>query len=60
MTEPGNRRVNDKIKKMLFENFKSLGFEIEFVMNKKVVEYLDVELNLQTVSVSPYMKHKIK
>lgn len=38
----------------------NLEFESELDMNHKVVQYLDVDLNLQTGSVSPYTKTNTK
>lgn len=37
MIVPEKRRVNNKIRKLLFKLFKNLDFEIEVNMNKKAV-----------------------
>lgn len=60
MIVSGNRSVNDNIRKKLFKLFKSRDFEIEVNVNKKVFQYLDVELNQQTGSVSLYIKPNTK
>lgn len=53
---PGNRKANNKIRKMLFKFFHGLKFEITVEMNKKIMQYLDVEFNLTDSTASPYMK----
>lgn len=51
-----NKRNNDKIRKFLLKLFKALVFEIEVDINRKVLEYLNAELNLPSGSVSTYME----
>lgn len=53
---PDNKRVNNVIRKKLFKHFKDLNFKITVEMNVKIVQYLDVEFNLLTGTVSTYMK----
>lgn len=60
MTAPDNRKTNDNIRKVLFKLLKSLVFETEVDMKKKIDKYLNVELNLQTGSVSSCMKPNTK
>lgn len=60
MVMPDSRNVNDNIREMFFKIFISLNFEIEFDMNKKVVQYFDVELNPQTSSVYLYINSNAK
>lgn len=52
------QNLNNKLieRKLLFKLFKGLVSEIEVDINQNLVRYLDVELNLQNGSVSPYMK----
>lgn len=53
------RRVNVKIKKEQQKLIKTLGIIIKVDRNLKVIQYLDVELDLHTGNVSPYMKENI-
>ena len=49
-------RETEKIKKKICEVFKSLGLSITIEANKKVVQFLDVELNLTDGTYKPYIK----
>ena len=51
---PGNRA--DRIRKEIIEVFKNLGLNITIQINLKVVDFLDVSLNLSTESFYPYRK----
>ena len=46
----------ESIKKRICETFRKFGLKITIEANKKVVQYLDVELNLEKGSFRPYMK----
>lgn len=41
---------------MLFKVFHNLKFSLTVEMKKKIVQYLDVEFNLDAGSVSPHLK----
>lgn len=56
MVVSAKRRTNNNIRKKLFPLFNHLGFKITVYLNVKSVQYLDVELNLTTGTVSPYIK----
>ena len=49
-------RETEKIKKQICEVFKSLGLSITIEANKKIVQFLDVELNLSDGTYKPYIK----
>ena len=51
---PGNRA--DWIRKEIIKVFKNLGLNITIQINLKVVDFLDVSLNLSTESFYPYRK----
>ena len=51
---PGNRA--DRIRKEIIKVFKNLGLNITIQINLKVVDFLDVSLNLSTESFYPYRK----
>ena len=46
----------ENIKKKICELFKKFGLRITIEANKKVVQYLDVELNLNNGTYKPYIK----
>lgn len=52
---PANTRANDINRKKLFEVLKNLGFKI----NVKIVKFLDVELDFDAGTISPYVKLNI-
>ena len=49
-------RQNELVKKKLCQIFKSNGFNITIEANKKSVNFLDVNFNLETETYKPYMK----
>ena len=49
-------RQNELVKKKLCQIFKANGFSITIEANKKSVNFLDVNLNLETEIFKPYMK----
>lgn len=54
MVEQDRRRENDNIREKLFKLFKRSGFDIKIETNLKIIQYLDIELDLINESVSPY------
>ena len=50
----------DKIRKLVIKTFKDFGFKIEIKTNLKIAEFLDVTLNLNKGTYSPFKKPKIK
>ena len=52
----GTGRTTDKIRKIINEIFKDIGLKITSKCNLKVVDYLDITLNLNTQSYEPYRK----
>ena len=49
-------RQVESIKKKICETFRKFGLKITIEANKKIVQYLDVELNLEKGSFRPYIK----
>ena len=49
-------RETEQIKKKICKVFESLGLNITIEANKKVVQFLDVELNLNDGTYKPYIK----
>ena len=52
----GTRRQNENTKKLICEIFRKLNLKITVEVNLKIVHFLDVTLNLESDSFSPYMK----
>ena len=50
----------EKIKKLLINELKSMGLKIEISTNLKIVNFLDVTLNLTNTTFKPYMKENSK
>lgn len=46
----------DKLRKEIIQIFKSIGFQIEININLKIVDFLDLTLNLSENSYKPYKK----
>lgn len=53
MVEQDRRRENDNIREKLFKLFKRSGFDIKIETNLKIIQYLDIELDLINESVAP-------
>ena len=51
-----NAQGIDKIKKIIIEIFKDVGFQLEIKTNLKQLEFLDVKFNLITSLHAPYKK----
>lgn len=49
-----NRKKNNSIRKKLHQVFKEMDFDITVKINKKVVQFLDTELNLLDGNISPH------
>lgn len=47
-----NQRANGKIRKMFFKFFQDLDFDITVDMNRKMIQYLDMEFTLSASTVS--------
>lgn len=47
-----NQRANDNIRKMLFKLFQDLDFDITVDMNRKIMQYVDVEFKISAGTVS--------
>ena len=52
----GSRMQNENIKKEICKIFKNLGLAITTEANTKVVNFLDINLDLNTELFKPYMK----
>ena len=50
-----NAQHNERLKKGLHDFFRGLGFGIKLEVNKKIVDFLDVTLNLTT---GEYKEHR--
>lgn len=59
MVVPDNKNANDKIRKILLK-FHDLKFSIAAEMNKKIIQYFDVEFDLAVSTVFPYLKPKTR
>ena len=55
ISDAGPQEV-EKIKKKVCKTFRENGLEITVDANKKIVQFLDVELNLEDESFKPYIK----
>ena len=49
-----------KIRKVVIKTFKDVGFKIEIKTNLKIVDFLDVTLNLNKGTYNPYKKSNDK
>ena len=49
-------REVDQIRKKVIKIFKDVGFKIEIKTNLKIVDFLDVTMNLSNGTYSPYKK----
>ena len=49
-------RQADKVRQLITKIFKLVGFDIEIMINLKVVDFLDLTLNLDTGFHKPYRK----
>ena len=47
---------SDKLRKNIIQIFKNIGFEIEIKVKLKIVDFLDITLNLKDSSYKPYKK----
>ena len=51
-----NGQKSDKMRKKIIQIFKNIGFEIEIKAMLKIVDFLDITLNLKDGSYKPYKK----
>jgi hypothetical protein len=51
-----SKKENENLKKEICKIFKEEGLDITITVNLKIVEFLDVELNLLTETHRPYTK----